>query len=137
MGLARKMARRDVIPESVKREWYEKGVRAGVESVRQQVTEQLRKAYDQGFTEAKVKAHISMTVSAVAVLHDKFGYGEVRAKRFADALDDLTESVNQGYVTTTDLMQMLVDDKLSFCSKVEVDDGNGKKYVLDLAKVTK
>lgn len=137
MGLARKMARRDVIPESVKREWYEKGVRAGVESVREQVTEQLRKAYDQGFTEAKVKAHISMTVSAVAVLHDKHGWGKVRAKRFADELDELSECVSKGLVTTTDLMQMLVDDGLDFCSKATVDDGNGKTYLLDLAKVKK
>ena len=137
MGLARKMARRDVISESVKKEWYEKGVRAGVESVREQVTEQLRKAYDQGFVEAKVKAHISMTVTAIAVLHDKFGYGKVRAKRFADEMDELTESVNQGYVTTTDLMQMLVDDGLDFCSRATVDDGNGRTYLLDLARVKK
>lgn len=137
MGLARKMARRDVIPESVKKEWYEKGVRAGVESVREQVTEQLRKAYDQGFVEAKVKAHISMTVTAIAVLHDKHGWGKTRAKRFADEMDELTECVNKGLVTTTDLMQMLVDDGLDFCGKATVDDGNGKTYLLDLAKVTK
>ena len=91
MSLARKMARRDVVPESVKREWYEKGVRAGVKSVKKQVAEELDKAYDKGFTDAKIKAHISMTVTAIAILHDKFGFGKTRAKRFADEMDNMTD----------------------------------------------
>ena len=134
MSLARKLARRDVIPESVKREWYERGCRAGVESVRQQTREQLSTMYDQGFTAGMVKSHCRLPLCAVAVLHDKFGFGKARAQRFADELNKLTEEVAEGYVSEPELMQMLVDDGLDCCSRIVVEDKDGKRYGLDLER---
>ena len=135
MSLARKLARRDVVPESVKREWYDKGVHAGVASMLQHTEKQLSDAYGQGFTEGKIKSQLSTAVAAVVVLHDKFGFGKVRAKKFADYLENMTDSVARGDVKTTELMQMLVDDGLDFCSEAVIEDADGQTWKVDLKQV--
>ena len=75
-SMARRIARKDVVPESVKREWYDKGVHAGVASMLEHTEKQLSDAYGQGFTEGKIKSQLATAVAAVVVLHDKFGFGK-------------------------------------------------------------
>ena len=135
MSLARKLARRYVVPESVKREWYDKGVHAGAASMLKHTEKQLSDAYGQGFTEGKIKSQLATAVAAVVVLHDKFGFGKVRAKKFADYLENMTDSVARGDVKTTELMQMLVDEGLDFCSEATVEDTDGQTWKVDLKQV--
>lgn len=125
-SLARRMARKDIIPKSTRQKVYERGMRRGVANVQAQTKDALTDAYNRGFDEANMKAHIFMAVCAMAVLHDKFGFGKDRGKRFIAELENLTDSVNRGYVKTGELMQMLVDDGLDFCGTAMVDDGHGR-----------
>lgn len=134
-SIARRIARKDVVPESVKREWYDKGVHAGVANMLKHTDKQLLDAYGQGFTEGKIKSQLATAVAAVVVLHDKFGFGKVRAKKFADYLENMTDSVARGDVKTTELMQMLVDDGLDFCGEAIVEDTDGQTWKVDLKQV--
>lgn len=44
------------------------------------------------------------------VLHDKFGFGPVRCERFTDAVLDLYESFDKGYVTLEDIHGALKEE---------------------------
>ncbi len=44
------------------------------------------------------------------VMRDKEGYGKVRLRRVWDAVNELSDSVAQGYVTVNDLMRTLAEE---------------------------
>ncbi len=44
------------------------------------------------------------------VLHDKFGFGPVRCERFTDAVLDLYDSFEKGYVTLDDIHGTLKEE---------------------------
>jgi hypothetical protein len=98
----------------------------------------LREAYDMGYNEAMMKTHALMSVCAIAALRDTFGFGEIKAKRFAEKLEELTDAVNSGEVTVGEIMKTLVvEDKIRFLDVVEVDDGEGHKYRVSVDELLK
>ena len=130
MSLARKMKRRDVIPEAKIKHIMAQGQLRGVRLMEKGTTDRLSEAYDIGFNEAETKATISVTVLAVAVLHDKFGFGKDRAKRFAEALSSLMDDVNAERVKISEIMQTLVEENIDVCNGVTIEDGQGNIITL-------
>ena len=53
--------------------------------------------------EAADKAFLLMLGLPVMVLHDKFGFGPVRCERFTDAVLELYDSFEKGYVSLEDI----------------------------------
>lgn len=51
-----------------------------------------------------------MLALPVYVLHDKWGFGQVRCERFMTQVLELYEAYQQDYVTIDDLMQVLADE---------------------------
>lgn len=60
--------------------------------------------------EAADKAFLLMLELPVMVLHDKFGFGPVRCERFTDAVLDLYDSFEKGYVTLDDIHGALKEE---------------------------
>lgn len=62
--------------------------------------------------EAADKAFLLMLMLGlpVMVLHDKFGFGPVRCERFTDAVLDLYDSFEKGYVTLDDIHGALKEE---------------------------
>lgn len=60
--------------------------------------------------EAANKAFLLMLGLPVMVLHDKFGFGSVRCERFTDAVLDLYDSFEKGYVTLEDIHGALKEE---------------------------
>ena len=46
----------------------------------------------------------------VMVLHDKFGFGPVRCERFTDAVLELYDSFEKGYVSLEDIHKTLKEE---------------------------
>ena len=130
MGLARRLKRRDVIPIASQKKLMAQGQLQGVAIMHKETERHLKEAYDVGFNEANYKAHARMMILAVAVLHDVFGFGKIKAKRFADAVDSLSADVNAGLVSIPEIMQTLVEEKIDICKSVCVEDGNGKTITI-------
>ena len=139
MSLARKMKRRDVIPASRIRQIYQQGQLKGVDTMVKGTTEKLQEAYDRGFNEASQKAHIAMTLLAIAALRDTEGFGNKKLKRFADRLAELSEGVNAGEFDLQDIVSELRDkEHISFLSDVVyIEDGNGEKNVIRIDELIK
>ena len=139
MSLARKMKRRDVIPASRIRQIYQQGQLKGVDTMVKGTTEKLQEAYDRGFNEASQKAHIAMTLLAIAALRDTEGFGNKKLKRFADRLAELSEGVNAGVFNFQEIVGALKDEEhISFLSDVVyIEDGNGEKNVIRIDELIK
>lgn len=139
MSLARKMKRRDVIPASKIRHIYAQGQLKGVDTMVKGTTEKLQEAYDRGFNEASQKAHIAMTLLAIAALRDTEGFGNKKLKRFADRLAELSEGVNAGVFNFQEIVGALRDEEhISFLSDVVyIEDGNGEKNVIRIDELIK
>lgn len=139
MSLARKMKRRDVIPASRIRQIYQQGQLKGVDTMVKGTTEKLQEAYDRGFNEASQKAHIAMTLLAIAALRDTEGFGNKKLKRFADRLAELSEGVNAGVFNFQEIVGALRDEEhISFLSDVVyIEDGNGEKNVIRIDELIK
>ena len=60
--------------------------------------------------EAIHAAFILMCGLPLMVLRDKFGFGKVRLERFSDALIDLYDSFDKGYVTLEDLHKAIYEE---------------------------
>lgn len=60
--------------------------------------------------EAANKAFLLMLGLPVMVLHDKFGFGPVRCEHFTDAVLDLYDSFEKGYVTLEDIHGALKEE---------------------------
>jgi hypothetical protein len=132
MSLARKLKRRDVIPQSTAKKLYAQGQLQGVRNMEQGTREKLTEAYNMGFNEASAKAHVWMAIMSIAVLHSKFGWGEKRAKQFSEELEKLTDAVNKGEVSTVEIIEELsTTGKMKFLLKSKVDDGAGHDYIVD------
>jgi hypothetical protein len=69
------------------------------------------------------------------VLHDKFGFGKDRAKRFAEFLDERTGLVNSGELSMSEIVGELADEKLGFLLESQVDDGAGHVWKVDWKKM--
>ena len=102
-------------------------------------TEKLQEAYDRGFNEASQKAHIAMTLLAIAALRDTEGFGNKKLKRFADRLAELSEGVNAGVFNFQEIVGALKDEEhISFLSDVVyIEDGNGEKNVIRIDELIK
>lgn len=136
MSLARKMKRRDVIPQSTAKKLYAQGQLKGVRTMTKETEARLSRAYDMGkeagFEEASMKAQIYMIIFGIAVLHDEFGFGKDRAKKFAEKLQELTKTVNAGEVKTTEIVEALAkENNMEFLLESQVDDGYGNTHTVD------
>ena len=133
------MKRRDVIPASKIRHIYAQGQLKGVDTMVKGTTEKLQEAYDRGFNEASQKAHIAMTLLAIAALRDTEGFGNKKLKRFADRLAELSEGVNAGVFNFQEIVGALRDEEhISFLSDVVyIEDGNGEKNVIRIDELIK
>lgn len=60
--------------------------------------------------EAADKAFLLMLGLPVMALHDKFGFGPIRCERFTDAVLELYDSFEKGYVTLDDIHQTLKEE---------------------------
>lgn len=60
--------------------------------------------------EAADKAFLLMLGLPVMVLHDKFGFGPVRCERFTDAVLELYDSFEKGYVSLEDIHLTLKEE---------------------------
>lgn len=47
---------------------------------------------------------------AMTVLRDKLGFGQKRITRFNDDVQNVLDSINEGYVTKEDLREMLLEE---------------------------
>lgn len=135
MGLSRRMKRKDVISKSEQKRLLAQGQLRGVEIMTAETERKLREAYDIGFNEASLKAHVFISIIAVSVLHDKFGFGKDRAKRFAEFLDERTGLVNGGELSMSEIVGELADEKLGFLLESQVDDGAGHVWKVDWQKM--
>lgn len=64
----------------------------------------------QAADEAIHAAFILMCGLPLMALRDKFGFGKVRLERFSDALLDLYDSFDKGYVTLEDLHKTIFEE---------------------------
>jgi hypothetical protein len=129
------MKRKDVISKSEQKRLLAQGQLRGVEIMTAETEKKLREAYDIGFNEASLKAHVFISIIAVSVLHDKFGFGKDRAKRFAEFLDERTGLVNSGELSMSEIVGELADEKLGFLLESQVDDGAGHVWKVDWKKM--
>lgn len=85
--------------------------------------EQRRKIAKKGVTPQDLKllynqtkeTSIHFTISAYSaavaiVLHDKFGFGEVRLKRALAEIEDTFDSIEKGYVRVDDIKKVILDE---------------------------
>jgi len=85
--------------------------------------EQRRRAIKKGVTandlkylqEETKKTSISFTtdaysVAVATVLHDKFGFGEIRLKRALAHIEDTFDSINKDYVKLNELKKVILDE---------------------------
>lgn len=85
--------------------------------------EQRRKIVKEGVTPEDLKflynqtkaTSIHFTTSAYSaavaiVLHDKFGFGEVRLKRVLAEIEDTFDSIEKGYVKIEDIKKVILDE---------------------------
>lgn len=137
MSLSRKMKRRDVIPEAKRKHLLAQGQLKGVNIMQKETEARLTEAYEIGFNEASTKAHVVIPILAISALHDEFGFGEARAKRFAERLEVLMEALNAGEIQIGEIMSTLVEEKIKFIEKVQVEDGAGNHIVIKLDDILK
>lgn len=72
---------------------------------------QLVKAWEDKIKQTSVHFTVSAYSVAVAtVLHDKFGFGEVRLKRAMAHIEDTFDSINKGYAKIDDLKKVILDE---------------------------
>lgn len=62
------------------------------------------------FKKAAEQAFLFMLGLPVMVLHDKFGFGPVRCERFTDAVLELYDGFEKGYITLTDVHSTLKEE---------------------------
>jgi hypothetical protein len=135
MSLARKLKRKDVISKSEQQRLIAQGQLRGVQKMTAETEARLTEAYNIGFNEASLKAHVFIAIIAVSVLHDKFGFGKDRAKKFSEYLDERTGLVNSGELSMSDIVGELADEKLGFLLESQVDDGAGHVWKVDWKKM--
>lgn len=135
MSLARKLKRRDVISKSEQQRLIAQGQLRGVQKMTAETEARLTEAYNIGFNEASLKAHVFISIIAVSILHDKWGFGKDRAKKFCEYLDERTGEVNAGRLSMTDIIGELANEKLGFLLESQVDDGKGHSYKVDWKKM--
>lgn len=132
MSLARKLKRKDVISKSEQQRLIAQGQLRGVQKMQAETEARLTEAYNMGFEDASLKAQIYMVIFSIAVLHDEFGFGEKRAKQFAEKLQELTQVVNAGKVKTTEIVEALAkENHMEFLLETQVDDANGVTHTVD------
>ena len=132
MSLARKLKRKDVISKSEQQRLIAQGQLRGVQKMQAETEARLTEAYNMGFEDASLKAQIYMVIFSIAVLHDEFGFGEKRAKQFAEKLQELTQVVNAGTVKTTEIVEALAkENHMEFLLETQVDDANGVTHTVD------
>jgi hypothetical protein len=132
MSLARKLKRKDVISKSEQQRLIAQGQLRGVQKMQAETEARLTEAYNMGFEDASLKAQIYMIIFSIAVLHDEFGFGEKRAKQFAEKLQELTQIVNAGTVKTTEIVEALAkENHMEFLLETQVDDANGVTHTVD------
>ena len=132
MSLARKLKRKDVISKSEQQRLIAQGQLRGVQKMQAETEARLTEAYNMGFEDASLKAQIYMVIFSIAVLHDEFGFGEKRAKQFAEKLQELTQVVNAGTVKTTEIVEALAkENHMEFLFETQVDDANGVTHTVD------
>ena len=132
MSLARKLKRKDVISKSEQQRLIAQGQLRGVQKMQAETEARLTEAYNMGFEDASLKAQVYMVIFSIAVLHDEFGFGEKKAKQFAEKLQELTQVVNAGTVKTTEIVEALAkENHMEFLLETQVDDANGVTHTVD------
>jgi hypothetical protein len=126
------MKRRDVIPEAKRKHLMAQGQLKGVSIMQKETEARLTEAYEIGFNEASTKAHVIIPILAISALHDMFGFGEARAKRFAERLEVLMGAINAGEIQLSEIVSTLIEEKITFIRDVDIEDGQGNHIVIKL-----
>ena len=50
------------------------------------------------------------SLAMAMVLHDKWGFGEIRLKRFLDQTQEMFDAINEGYLDFNDIHKVLLDE---------------------------
>ena len=75
--------------------------------IQQNLAGKLKDSYDKGI----VKGCLGFEVMSIMVLHDKFNMTAEEIKQFAAYINDITDSVNLGYCTISDMIKALHDEE--------------------------
>ncbi len=67
------------------------------------------KELDRAAEQIKIISIATLKIACLAVLHDEFGFGEVRAKRFLDGFAKLNEYLGKGWIVWTDIIEEIAD----------------------------
>lgn len=73
-------------------------------------TQQIKTLKEDVAKEAMERAFILMLGIPVMALHDQFGFGRKRIEKFADAVLELYDSFEKGYVSLEDLIQTILEE---------------------------
>lgn len=73
-----------------------------------QVTlEELKKYEKRGYIRAKEEMSLYAVLIPMWVLRNKFGFGAKRLEDFLEALEELTEDIDQGYLSIKDIKETI------------------------------
>ena len=68
---------------------------------------QIKKIKEDASNEAMIKAFVVMMGLSLNALRDEFDWGKVRLTRFSDKVLDLLDSLNRGYITFDDCLNVI------------------------------
>ena len=74
------------------------------------IASQIKKIKEDASNEAMIKAFVVMMGLSLNALRDEFDWGKVRLTRFSDKVLDLLDSLNRGYITFDDCLNVIKDE---------------------------
>ena len=76
----------------------------------EQIQTERQKAFEDGFKKGKDDSFDLMVALPMIILRDKYGYGAVRLERFIGEMIEVFESIHEGYVSFSDLINTLKEE---------------------------
>lgn len=75
-----------------------------------QIEAERQKAFKDGFIKGKDDSFDLMVALPMIVLRDKYGFGATRLERFIEQMIEVFDSIHEGYVSFSDLLNALKDE---------------------------
>lgn len=76
----------------------------------EQIEAERRKSFDDGFRKGKDDSFDLMVALPMIILRDKYGFGATRLEKFTDYMIEVFDSIGEGYVSFSDLLNALKDE---------------------------
>lgn len=76
----------------------------------EQIEAERRKAFEDGFKKGKDDSFDLMVALPMIILRDKYGFGATRLERFIEQMIEVFDSIHEGYVSFSDLLNALKDE---------------------------